>query len=783
MTFRHFISLLFTRLAGRPDACISAGQGECTATRPSGAAARPAATRYAAARFAGAVAVCAAVSACGTTKVLQEGESRLNSNVIVVEGGKGTDLKSSDISQYVLQQGRKSSPMMHVYNWGDGSGKGLDRLFKKIGAAPVVFNEGLVTGSVENIERHLAYLGYYDAKVAPTVETRRGVTDVTWNIAPGSRHTIDEVRYEIPGGEFAECFCADTAGSLVHPGVPLSENLLEQESARSAAVLREQGFYNLSSGNYFFVADTLRPGFTSLVYNVREYTRSESEAGAQPLLKCSFGEVSITRSKSSNFRDNVLRKINLIKPGDIYSETIVNNTYSRFSALKLFNGITVNLTPRDSATVDCNIVLSDSRPQSVKVDLEASVNSSGLLGISPKVSWSHKNIFHGGEWLTLGFNGNFQRSFKTDARSTEFGASASLTFPQFFGLPYSLFKGPVLPRTEFNASFNYQDRPEFRRSVATFNYGYSWQTSNGWYFQGYPLRVSRSELFDISEEFQQTYLYNPSLWESYESKLDAGVGFQVYHTTNPDIVPKTSYHYERFSIDLSGNVLSLFNRWLPSDYEENLQEYGEVIADMFTQYQILGVPYAQYVRAELNLGRTLRFGAEDGLALAMRMVAGAGYAYGNSRWDSLPYEKQFYCGGASSMRGWQSRTLGPGYSGYSTYSDIFSIPSQTGDAKLELDAELRFPLFWKLEGGLFAEAGNVWYFEDSEIESFGGFVESLGVDWGLGLRVNLDFILLRLDLGMKLHDPALEEGSRWLGPKGWFGGDGCAFHLGVGYPF
>ena len=234
----------------------------------------------------------------------------------------------------------------------------------------------------------------------------------------------------------------------------------------------------------------------------------------------------------------------------------------------------------------------------------------------------------------------------------------------------------------------------------------------------------------------------------------------LYHTTDASIVPKSSYGFSRLSFDLSGNLLSLFNRFMPLD-------------EVSGHRRLLGLPYNQYVRAELELGKVFRYGRNDGQAIAMRLDMGIGHAYGNS--TALPFEKQFYAGGASSMRGWQVRTLGPGFS---QIDDSFVIPSQTGDIKLEADLEYRFDMFWKLEGAVFAEVGNVW-----RLDMMRNFFESLAGDWGVGLRVNLDFILLRIDAGFKVHDPARPEGSRWLRPAEWVGRDGYAIHFGVGYPF
>ncbi len=180
------------------------------------------------------------------------------------------------------------------------------------------------------------------------------------------------------------------------------------------------------------------------------------------------------------------------------------------------------------------------------------------------------------------------------------------------------------------------------------------------------------------------------------------------------------------------------------------------------------------MKVALSLGKTFRFGGNDTQALALRLDGGIGRAYGNS--VALPFEKQFYCGGASSMRGWQVRTLGPGFSEMDSF---FIIPNQTGDIKIEADLEYRFKMFWKLEGALFAEAGNVWQHDAlQELR-----LESLAADWGLGVRLNMDFILLRVDMGFKLYDPSREAGSRWAGPSKWLRDDGFAVHFGVGYPF
>lgn len=704
---------------------------------------------------------------CSTTKFIPDGSYRLAANEVAITND--AKFNTAEVSSYIKQQPNSYfifgwNPFLNVYNWGDGSGKGLDKVWRKIGTAPVVFNPSLVESSRQNINKHLEYLGYYGSVISAEVTTVRKLARVKYTITLGKRYVIDEITYSIPDQEdFAARFMADSVNHLVKPGDFLSEKLLEEESVRGASVFRGDGYYDFSKNNYFFVADTVNtPGHTVLDYGIKSYTRNEPAMDKGPIARYKFGNVSITHANDVKFRESALRRLNLIKPGDWYDENTVNNTYSRLSALKVFSGVSMQLTPTDSAVVDCTIHLSDSRQQGFKVDLEASTNSNTLIGISPQLSWYHKNIFHGGEWLTLGFTGNFQFKPGTSIRSTVLGANATLSFPKFLGLPYTAFPGPYIPRTEVKGSFNYQDRPEFTRNMASASYGYTWQTGPHLFFQVYPLQMSFVDLKNVTESFQKVLDANPYLWSAYSDHIDAGVGGIIYHTTNTDIVPKTSYNYERLAFDLSGNLISLVDAVITGPSERRTTRY------------LFGVPYTQYIRAELQLGRTIRFGVKENHALAFRFVAGQGYAYGNS--SSLPYEKLFYVGGANSMRGWQAHALGPGFS---KPDSSFAIPSQTGDVKLEADIEYRFKMFWKMEGALFAEAGNVWEFR----YGLKNTVPSLAGDCGFGLRLNLDFILVRLDAGFKVRDPSRDPGLRWIGPSGWFDKDGYAIHFGVGYPF
>ena len=499
---------------------------------------------------------------------------------------------------------------------------------------------------------------------------------------------------------------------------------------------------------------------------IRNYPRTGSPDEAKPHRKFTIGDVTLSYPKEIPIRTYVLEELNVLRPGLPYSERAVNATYSRLSNLSVFNSVNVTMTPVSDDVVNCDINLTNGGVQGFKANLEASVNSTGLFGISPQLNYFHKNFFHGGELFNLGLKGNFQFKTKDKVRSTEFSISSSLRIPKLIGLPNTLFRGPNLPHTDLTLGFSYQDRPEYKRTMITTSFGYTGNLRRNFYYQFFPFQANIVRLFKVSESFAERLTRDLFLWNAYSDHFDMGMGGMLYYTTDASAIPKRSYRYGRLSFDLAGNILSLFNSAMPTD------QYGE--------HTIWQVPYAQYVRGELQLGQTLRFGDGDNQAVAFRFLAGAGYGYGNS--NTVPFEKQFYAGGANSMRGWQARALGPG--GVEPWTEYFLIPSQTGEFKMEANVEYRFPIVWKLEGALFGDAGNVWNLRGTDITERSGFsFDTIAADWGMGIRVNLDFILVRIDLGLKVYEPCRPAGERLVGPDQWLKSGNFALHFGVGYPF
>ena len=706
---------------------------------------------------------------CSTTRVLQDDQYRLAKNRIEVVNDD--EFNPNALNPYLKQKPKGWSPFLYVYNWTNGKGKAWDKLVTKIGVAPIVYDPELVDNSIENIDNHLEYLGYYGSHTESEIKVKKKRVEVIYKVTLGKQFPIRDLEITLPKrGEFAEAFMSDTASMIVKPGDFLSESMLEAETERAAAAMRNMGFYSFNKNNFFFEADTLSyPGTALLKMQINEFTRNETSRGAEPIRRFFINDVSISYPKSMKIREKILTELNLITPGDVYGEDIIKNTYSRYSALKTFSSVNIGTTQVDTNLVNCEISLSQSRNQGFKVNLEASTNSSGLLGVSPQLSYYHKNLFKGGEWLNLSFMGNFQFKLRDDVRSNEFGISGGLSIPKFFPLPYRYFKGSI-PRTDVNLSYNYQSRPEYTRNIISTSYGYSGNVRNRFFYQAYPLQMNVVKLFDLDEDFYKTLANDPFLKNAYQNHFDLGSGATLYYTTNASANPQDTYFYTRFQFDIAGNMLSAFKPVMKKDANGS--------------GMIWNTPFSQFVRGELTLGRTWVFGRNNGQAIATRLLAGAGYAYGNS--SALPFEKHFYGGGANSLRGWQARTVGPGCSPRDT---SFVIPNQTGDMKLEANIEYRFNMFWKVAGAVFVDAGNVWmlnYKDDSgnaddSMFRWNSLGESIAANWGVGVRLNLGFLLLRVDMGMKVHDPSREQ--KWVSPGKWLRRDNYALHFGVGYPF
>ncbi|MDR3133349.1 MAG: BamA/TamA family outer membrane protein [Prevotellaceae bacterium] len=751
-------------------------------------------------------------SSCSSTRYLAEGDYLLGKNEIHISGH--TDITKNKILPYIRQQANRPSLLniklyLGIYNASPKCDScWLGKVMKKIGEPPVVFDSSSVGSSVNNIGQYLHSLGYYGATVKDTVVYHRHKAKVTYTVAPGQPVRLNHIRYRIQDSILRPFILSDTAHSLLKTGLPLSFQLLEQERERIETAMHAKGFSSFNRTLVSYDADTLasnnRADLTVLL-NINEPPEAIDSLGYRKQFRIRTVKIympydAVAASTDSGYmggytealarqypagdiyvlyrgkqpvRTSVLLATNTIRPGDYYNGEENAQTYANFSHLRLFRVIAINFRKAPAVNgdtlVDCTIHLTPGAEQGFKINMEASMSSLGLLGLSPALSYYHRNIFRGAEWLNLSLSENFQfdpfHIGDNRKRSNELGVSGTVGTPKFF-FPFIHRRfDSYFPQTEFTTSYSYQLRPEYTRNSLAFQLGYNWRTKPQFSYAVNLLNLSIVKLFNMSGDFYRTTLRDPYLRNRYEDHfvLGANASF-LYSTRQPS--NKSNSVQLRWTVGSAGNLLSLFNKSLPYNPDNK-------------NYLIGGTPYSQYLKTDLNFSHYLVW--NDKNTIAYRLFAGVGRAYGNS--ISLPYEEVYYSGGAYSLRGWQSRTVGPGAA---AMDSTFSIPNQVGDFKLEANIEYRFKVSGIFDGALFLDAGNVWslnYAEANELAMLNAatLLKQIALNTGFGLRLNFDFLVIRFDVGAKLYEPRLYSG--WINARNILSMQNLSLHFGVGYPF
>ena len=417
----------------------------------------------------------------------------------------------------------------------------------------------------------------------------------------------------------------------------------------------------------------------------------------------------------------------------------------------------------------CNILCTPTLKQSVKVDLEGSTTSS-FYGLKATVGYQNRNIFRGAESFDVSFAAGYEFMKAPDARkkrATEFGITAGLTFPRFLA-PWHMrrFRNANQPRTKIEVAVNFQDRPYYARTLSSAGLTYSWTNNR---YSSFSLRPVDINVIDMTRPVDPEFLgstQNKYLINSFQTQFIGGLSF--------------SYSYNNQRKNFGGNATTIrFNAETAGNLIDAVEHAFYAPAAGKDYYTIFGIQYSQYFRTDLSISRKIMLG--DVTALVGHLYGGVAMAYGNSQ--SVPFDRQFYCGGSNGMRGWTPRTLGQG----SVANPHNDFPVQTGDVKLEANLELRFPVWGMIHGATFFDLGNIWYirqnpaeYSDEAVFHFDRFYKQLGFNTGLGLRFDIKFAVLRLDWGIQLHNPNNPVGERWIHNFKW---KNTALNFGVGYPF
>jgi outer membrane protein assembly factor BamA len=684
---------------------------------------------------------------------------------------------------------------------GKDTSKWLNRKLQSWGEAPVIFDPALVEYSISNIKAYLRNRGLYNATVEDSVVYRKKKATVFYRIQTGSPYIIKNIEYDIYDTAIKKFVMSDTA--QLRRGRRMSANMLDRERELIANKLRNNGYYTFNKSFISFKADTfvgdmsvnlkmIIPALTKIengrkiemnypvyrINNVYFYTNYNSlQAVTDSTYTRTFDTLQYGDSmyllykNDRNLNPGVLSLVNLFEKGDIYSADKDEKTHNNLSGLALFKSVTIQFREAGEGLLDCLILLTPFMIQSYEIDVELSTNASNMIGFSPGLSYRHKNLFKGAEVFNLDFRGVFQRSFGVARLSSqEYNCGISFDVPRFL-MPVSLkyFKTQV-PHTQFSTSYVYQQRPDYTRAIGNFRFGYRWKSSQTNTFLFNLLDFNMIKMYRLSPDFYES-INNPYLRNMYSNHFVLGMTGSFIYSNQPENKRnhwrRESFRNLRISGDIAGNILSLFNRAMPND-----EILGRLVG---------GMPYSQYIKGDMNL--VYDYPINTASSIVYRFYFGIGKAYGNSL--SMPFEKLFYSGGANSLRGWQVRSVGPG----SVSADSIDVfPNQVADLRLELNAEYRFPLFWKFEGALFADAGNVWSLSNLDIRdgarfAFKRFYKEIAMNTGAGLRLNFDYFILRFDSGFKIHNPGLPSGSRIIMPNKWFRKGNFSLHFGINYPF
>jgi len=753
------------------------------------------------------------LASCSSTRYLPENKHLLAKNKIKITEKK-EDISKSNIRLFLRQQENKRSLFGWKFHLGMYNASPqcdscwLGTFMKRMGEPPVIFEPDLVDNSVGNVEMYLRSLGYYYANVKDSIQYKGHKANVTYTITPGETFTLRNISYQLDDEQLRSFILSDTARSLLKNGATLSTNLLEQESERIELSLHNKGFAAFNRNLISYMADTslgnMQANLTmllfqnespetidSLQYNKRfrvrniniytEYDAVAASTNANYINEYSMltakqlsdtGSINLFYREKQKVRTNVLLDALTIQPGEYYSEFRNSQTYNNLSNLRLFRSIIprfekVPISEGDTL-IDCVILLMPNVTQSFNIKMEASISSLGLLGLSPNISYHHRNLFKGGEWLNVSLFENYQfdpfNPGDDKKRSNELALSASISTPKFL-LPYfdRYFK-TYMPRTEFTAAYGYQLRPEYTRNSLSFLFGYTWRTKPQLSYTLNILNLNIVKLYNMSDDFYNSTIRDPYLRNRYENHFVVGANASFLYSTRQPANKYSSVQF-RWNIGTAGNLLSTFNGLMTTNSDDN--------------YLLLGTPYSQFAKTDVNFSHYLVF--NESHSIAYRLFAGVGRAYGNS--ISLPYEEVYFSGGAYSLRGWQSRSVGPGAAPMDT---TFSIPNQVGDFKLEANIEYRFNMIGLLDGAIFFDAGNVWSLNYDKADELAvlrasNFFKQIALNTGFGVRLNLGFTIVRIDVGAKLYEP--RQYSGWVARRNIFALDNLSLHFGIGYPF
>lgn len=711
-----------------------------------------------------------------------------------------------------------------------------------VGEPPVILDTSLTARSVEQMRTWMIKHGWFNAKVeAETIDTRRRKQkDVKYTVTPGEPYRIDSIFFDIPDERIERYTQMVREGrNTVVPRKRFNIDALDAEREALTSYLRNIGYYDFNKELIYFDVDSaLGKHAVNLTYGVvprqvpyegdpdslltvpyKRYRINDITITDRPLRRDIVPEKSDTVMVGSyrvidrgqlRVKPKTLTRNVLFNEDDYYALDRVTLTYRRLSALPIVRSTGIRFTPVvDTPTNDllnCTVTTVPAPRQNISMEARGT-NRGGFLGIQGALSYQNRNIFGGAERLEVNLTGGVEAqqlltgsSFGSDDalvrvgrnvqfNTLEFGPEIALTIPKFLlPLREELFAKSSNPRTTFRGNLSYQQRPDYERTRSFGSLSYLWSETEDKQWVISPMEISLIKIFK-SEQFENQLQEIGDLFliNSFQDHfIAAGRVAFTYNTQRPGS-RKRNAHYYRGELESAGSLLrAAFGM-------------SDVAPDESGSYKVLDINFAQYVKTTHDF-RFYRHHNEK-MSTAYRITAGVGLPLENL--NVLPFEKSFFGGGANDIRAWEARTLGPG-----SYRDPERSFDKIGDILLEANVEYRFALISFLEGAFFTDAGNIWTMNPDPARpgahfEFDRFLSEIAVGAGFGLRFNFDFFIVRLDAGLQVRDPSLDDGERWLfQPKDKYNayirglnaerpsnrqldpyGSRWNLNLGIGYPF
>ncbi|RYY62709.1 MAG: hypothetical protein EOO05_01830 [Chitinophagaceae bacterium] len=676
-------------------------------------------------------------------------------------------------------------------------------LKNKVGEPPVLLSQVDLDHNEKVLQSTLENAGWFHAVVRGDTVVKKKKATAIYTVQPGPRYIVDTVVFEQDSSVLIRHIDTSSAATFLKSDVPFDLATVKLERERIDNYLKEHGFYYFdpdyikvqvdstigsNRANLYVKVKQGTPTIARQIYTIKDvfiFPAFRLGAATSDTLKknAKLYKGYYVVDRRERYKPRMFDEAMRFKTGDVYNRTDHNTSLNRLVNLGVFKFVKnrFEVQPRqDSALLDAYYYLTPLPKKSLRAEVNASTKSNNLTGSALTVGWRNRNTFRGGELLSIDATGGFEVQFSGNFRgynTYRAGAEANLTFPRF-----------VVPLIKLNTSSSFVPRTNIRLgydlitkqklyTVTSFRgeLGYIWKESLQKEHTFNLIAINYVQPAKVTQEYTDSARKRPILLKAIEKQFIVGTNYNFnYNQLQGD---RKDGLYFNGNIDLSGNLLGLLTGASQSDPKT-----------------IFRAQFSQYVKLETDLRYYLKLGSTTNKILANRLILGYGLPYGNSQ--SLPFVKQFFVGGTNSLRAFRSRSIGPGTYHDDTIDSTGFQPDQSGDIKIEINTELRAKLVGIIQGAVFIDAGNIWLRNDDTstvlprpgVKFTKNFMKEFAIGAGVGLRFDISFLVLRLDLAMPLRKPWLPDGQRWVlnqidfSSPGWRK-ENLVLNLGIGYPF